>query len=39
MEPGDTLQVEIQELAPTDWGWTAIIPVFGLLVDECPIRG
>ena len=35
-EPGDTLQVEILELAPNDWGWTAIIPEFGLLADEFP---
>lgn len=35
-EPGDTLQVEILELAPNDWGWTAIIPHFGLLQDEFP---
>ena len=35
-EPGDTLQVEVLELAPNDWGWTAIIPEFGLLADEFP---
>ena len=35
-EPGDTLQVEILELTPNDWGWTAIIPHFGLLADEFP---
>jgi acetamidase/formamidase len=35
-EPGDTLQVEILQLAPNDWGWTAIIPEFGLLADEFP---
>jgi acetamidase/formamidase len=35
-EPGDTLQVEILELIPNDWGWTAIIPEFGLLADEFP---
>jgi acetamidase/formamidase len=35
-EPGDTLQVEILELAPNDWGWTAIIPEFGLLADAFP---
>ena len=32
--PGDTLAVEILELRPRDWGWTAIIPGFGLLADE-----
>jgi acetamidase/formamidase len=34
--PGDTLAVEILELKPRDWGWTAIIPGFGLLADEFP---
>ena len=32
--PGDVLIVEILELSPTNWGWTAIIPGFGLLADE-----
>jgi acetamidase/formamidase len=35
-KPGDTLQVEILEFAPRDWGWTALIPGFGLLADEFP---
>ncbi|HZC04497.1 MAG TPA: acetamidase/formamidase family protein [Ktedonobacterales bacterium] len=35
-EPGDTLQVELLELRPADWGWTALIPGFGLLADEFP---
>jgi len=35
-EPGDTLQVEILDMRPADWGWTAIIPGFGLLADEFP---
>jgi acetamidase/formamidase len=30
------LAVEILELRPRDWGWTAIIPGFGLLADEFP---
>lgn len=34
--PGDVLEVEILSLAPRDWGWTAIIPGFGLLADEFP---
>jgi acetamidase/formamidase len=34
--PGDTLQVEFLDLQPADWGWTAIIPGFGLLADEFP---
>jgi acetamidase/formamidase len=33
-EPGDTLAVEILELRTKDWGWTAIIPGFGLLPDD-----
>jgi acetamidase/formamidase len=32
--PGDVLSVEILELRPHDWGWTAIIPGFGLLADQ-----
>ena len=35
-KPGDVLAVEILELRPGDWGWTAIIPGFGLLADEFP---
>ena len=34
--PGDVLEVEILSLRPRDWGWTAIIPGFGLLADEFP---
>jgi acetamidase/formamidase len=33
-ERGDTLAVEILELRVQDWGWTAIIPGFGLLPDD-----
>jgi acetamidase/formamidase len=33
-EPGDTLAVEIVDLRTKDWGWTAIIPGFGLLPDD-----
>ncbi len=32
--PGDTLAIEILELETKDWGWTAIIPGFGLLPDD-----
>jgi acetamidase/formamidase len=32
--PGDVLEVEIRSLRPRDWGWTAIIPGFGLLAEE-----
>lgn len=35
-EPGDSLQIDILELAPGDWGWTASIPGFGLLADDFP---
>ena len=34
--PGDVLEVEIVELRPSSWGWTAIIPGFGFLADEFP---
>ena len=34
--PGDVLEVELVEFRPRDWGWTAIIPGFGLLADEYP---
>ena len=33
-KPGDVLAVEILEMRPHYWGWTAIIPGFGLLADE-----
>jgi acetamidase/formamidase len=32
--PGDALEIEFLELRPAQWGWTAIIPGFGLLSDE-----
>ncbi len=35
-KPGDVLEVEVLELAMSEWGWTAIIPGFGLLADEYP---
>ena len=34
--PGDVLAVEILEFSAPTWGWTAIIPGFGLLADEFP---
>lgn len=34
--PGDTLQIDLLEFGPADWGWTASIPGFGLLADEFP---
>ena len=33
-DSGDTLEVEFLEFVPADWGWTAIIPGFGLLSEE-----
>jgi acetamidase/formamidase len=35
-EPGDTLAVEILDLHTRGWGWTAIIPGFGLLPEDFP---
>lgn len=36
-EPGDALCVHIMQLAPSEpWGWTALIPGFGLLAAEFP---
>lgn len=32
--PGDVLVVELLEFGLKDWGWTAIIPGFGLLADS-----
>ena len=33
-KPGDALVVEILDLEPDTWGWTANIPGFGLLADR-----
>jgi len=33
-EPGDALKVTIESFAPSGWGWTAVIPGFGLLADQ-----
>ncbi len=33
-EPGDTLELEFVDFQPAEWGWTALIPGFGLLADE-----
>lgn len=35
-EPGDALKVTLLEFAGSGWGWTALIPGFGLLADEFP---
>ncbi|KAF9556122.1 Acetamidase/Formamidase [Agrocybe pediades] len=34
--PGDTLQVDVISVETADWGWTGLIPGFGLLSDEFP---
>ena len=33
-EPGDALKVTILSLKPSGWGWSAVIPGFGLLADQ-----
>ncbi|MGI9547778.1 MAG: acetamidase/formamidase family protein [Flavobacteriaceae bacterium] len=33
-EPGDVLAVELLELEPGEWGWTALSPGFGFLPNE-----
>lgn len=33
---GDTLEIEMLDLQPSDWGWTASIPGFGLLAEDFP---
>ncbi|KAJ9203729.1 hypothetical protein DTO164E3_30 [Paecilomyces variotii] len=35
-EPGDALKIEILDLQTANWGWTAIMPGFGLLANEFP---
>ena len=35
-EPGDALIVEVLDFQSSGWGWTAIIPGFGLLAEEFP---
>jgi len=35
-DAGDSLQIELLEFEPADWGWTASIPGFGLLADDFP---
>lgn len=34
VKPGDALKIELLDLKPVDWGWTALLPSFGLLADE-----
>ncbi|MCM3760184.1 acetamidase/formamidase family protein [Alkalihalobacillus oceani] len=35
-EPGDTLAIDILDLKPKGWGWTAVLPGLGLLPDDFP---
>ncbi len=35
-EPGDALKIEILDLDLASWGWTGLLPDFGLLSDEFP---
>lgn len=35
-QPGDVLKIDVLDLEVADWGWSAIIPGFGLLADEFP---
>jgi acetamidase/formamidase len=32
--PGDVLEAEVLEVRTRSWGWTAIVPGFGLMADE-----
>lgn len=34
--PGDTLEVEILSIETDTWGWTGIVPGFGLLAEDFP---
>jgi acetamidase/formamidase len=35
-EPGDTLKIDVLDIHTQGWGWTGVLPGFGLLVDEFP---
>jgi len=35
-QPGDALVVDVLDFAPSGWGWTAIVPGFGLLAEDFP---
>jgi acetamidase/formamidase len=35
-EPGDTLQIDILDVHTQGWGWTGVIPGFGLLTEDFP---
>ncbi|MGQ0694386.1 MAG: acetamidase/formamidase family protein [Nitrospiraceae bacterium] len=34
--PGDVLEVTVLDLRPGNWGWTSILPGFGLLPEDFP---
>ena len=33
-QPGDTLRIDVLDVQVAEWGWSAILPGFGLLLDE-----
>ena len=35
-EPGDTLKIEILDVHTQGWGWTGVLPGFGLLAEDFP---
>jgi acetamidase/formamidase len=35
-EPGDVLKISLLDFSPSGFGWTALIPGFGLLADQFP---
>ncbi len=35
-EPGDTLKIEVLDIHTQGWGWTGVLPGFGLLVEDFP---
>jgi acetamidase/formamidase len=35
-EPGDTLRIEVLDVHTQGWGWTGVLPGFGLLPKEFP---
>ena len=35
-QPGDTLRIDVLDIETAGWGWSALIPGFGLLADEFP---
>lgn len=34
--PGDALVIDVLDVSPSGWGWTAIVPGFGLLAEDFP---